>query len=194
MTKDYVEVINTIKSINYKWWKKDNDNYKRIYKEEVYEYKPVVLYNRDIWGSKINNIKSNNNKVKISVLDNLELYDLKNISKYNHLLAINEEILEYIVERTVVEQVKDKEIEYEMVDILIFLHLYLNKYHIDTFRELKQSIPNLGYKYRGFEFRYVREQDLTYMQDLYLYIIHDLDLYDIMAKVRFNSVREDHKR
>ena len=179
-------ILSEIKVIPYKWWKKDLE-VKRLTKEVS---RPFGQY-LDL--PKVNDhsdLRSKDIKTKITYLHELKMYGNQiNHSRYNHLLAINEEILEYIVEK-----LDGKDGMEELADILIFTYLYLRNYDRESKYNLSGiNIKNDERKWIGFQFRWVsRANDFEQLYDLYRYCLQNVPLKTLIDKVYYNEIRGDH--
>lgn len=179
-------ILAEIKVIPYKWWKKDLE-VKRLSKEVS---RPFGQYLDLPQVNDYSDLRSKDIKTKIAYLQELKLYGNQiNHSKYNHLLAINEEILEYIVEK-----LDGKDGLEELADILIFTHLYLRKYDKESRYKLGDiNIENDERKWIGFQFSWVSSiNDFEQLYDLYRYCLQNVPLRTLIGKVYYNEIRGDH--
>lgn len=179
-------ILDEIKVMPYKWWKKDLE-VKRLHKEVS---RPFGQYLDLPKVNDYSDLRSKDIKTKITYLQELKMYGNQiNHSKYNHLLAINEEILEYIVEK-----LDGKDGMEELADILIFTHLYLRKYDKESSYKLSSiNIKNDERKWIGFQFSWVSMINSTeQLHDLYRYCLQNVPLKTLIGKVYYNEIRGDH--
>lgn len=179
-------ILSEIKVIPYKWWKKDLE-VKRLTEEVI---RPFGQYLDLPKVNDYSDLRSKDIKTKITYLQELKMYGNQiNHSKYNHLLAINEEILEYIIEK-----LDGKDGMEELADVLIFTHLYLRKYDKVGGHKLSGiNIKNDERKWIGFQFSWVsRINDFEQLHDLYIYCLQNVPLKTLIDKVYYNEIRGDH--
>lgn len=187
-TKNIKLILNEIKSKPYKWWKKDKPCKSVVY-EQIYDY--GTFRDSRIAELATNDLYSRDIGSKLAVIDNLNTYKVKSSFKYNHLLAINEEILEYVQDRLVGKDGRD-----ELVDILIFSTLYLKLYYDYIYVEFMNaySSQNMLPKRVGFNFKWLKSGDnlMFNLTQLITYCLEYVTLQDLVNKISYNNYREDH--
>lgn len=188
MIKDTRNIHNIkleVSKLPYKWWKKGTD-FRSLLREQIYNY---GTYMDQIKVQSGDNLFTEDIVSKITYLEDIKKYNHKEVSniQYHHILAINEEIMEYILDRLEGKHAKD-----ELVDILIFIHIYLNTFYEKELYLLNLSMCEEVNRVLAYEFKWITIKDLESIMTLYIYCLHNVSMLDLVTKVTYNKTRSDH--
>lgn len=186
--KDLQDILDKLKYVNYKWWKKQTSF--TPLKSEV-----VCNYEMHVGISPKRNPNLVNCQEKLNILKDLKIYDPNEDIQFNHLLAINEEIIEYLIDDISGKNGKD-----ELVDILIFVHLYMEKYCKEELDEVMGTIMgDINDIYEAsssfdYWFKWITtDTEFEDLYTLYLFCLTNVSSQDLIDKINYNNIRADHK-
>ena len=184
--------LNRFQKMPYKWWKKG--------KEFILPKTTPVpnLPHKDmekLWTTNVgtkDEVYNYHFEGKLNLLNNQVFQKITKPypNKYAYFYAINTEILELFVAR----DNNQGSIKSEMVDILIFITLYRKYTRVDMIDYYMDKVN--FYKRAGLHIRFLKDKDLIvheYVDDLFIFLLENVDYDDLKSKLDYNDKRSDHK-